>query len=166
MRPCEVKSLWKLLRHTVFHTISDFCHTIPLTQPLIIFSIYPWNVISAALKQQIACQSGRRSCVKIKRDFALILSGHQRERVCVSVCLRENSTQQNEQSCMKSNHDGSWPLVAYESPRTLVELQGICKTQKGFKVDINKYYQHRSLFLTVCHKFNPGSICFLISSWK
>lgn len=64
----------------VFHTISDFCHTVPLTQPLIIFSLYPWNLISAAPKRRIACQSGHRSRVKIKRDFALILSGHQSVR--------------------------------------------------------------------------------------
>lgn len=65
---------------TNYTLISYFCHTIPLTPPLIISSLYPWNLISNAPKQQTACPSGHRSCVKIKRDFALILSGHRGTR--------------------------------------------------------------------------------------
>lgn len=66
----------ELLRH-----ISDLCHTSPLTQPLIISSLYPWNLISVALKHDRLYGSRHTSCVKVKRDFALILSGNQGVKV-------------------------------------------------------------------------------------
>lgn len=130
-----------------FHTISDFCHTVPLTQPLIIFSLYPWNLLFTAPKQQIACQSGHRSCVKIKRDFTLILSGHQsvgRERGGGVAFLRKfNTTEWAELHEIQSQLTAAGSLLPMEVPEPLWIYKGFAR--RGDATSRNTIVRHNSL---------------------
>lgn len=77
-----------------FYTILDFCHIISSTQHLIILTIYPWNCISAALKQQTAALI----------LFGLILLDTKVQGEEKEMLFWKNLTQQNLKSCIKSNH--------------------------------------------------------------